>query len=144
SPRTPSSRPARRSACLAQPLIGSGLMPAPGSVLTWAGTPNRRGRNFFPEFLGHRPGFSRIGRWRGSHRSKMMSSDPNRGKAIFLAAVEGYPPERWAGYLDEACAGEPALRCQVEVLLRAHAGADSLFDASTPDLAATVEASTAR
>src|SRR5262245_45178646 len=39
---------------------------------------------------------------------------------LFAAALELRPGER-AAYLDEACAGDSALRAEVESLLRAHA-----------------------
>jgi serine/threonine protein kinase/Flp pilus assembly protein TadD len=68
-----------------------------------------------------------------------MTGEGNQLKAIFLAAVEGCPPDRWPTYLDEACAGDPALRRQVEALLRAHTGPDSLFD--HPALGSPVEGS---
>ena len=54
----------------------------------------------------------------------------NQAKAIFLAAVEKYRPAQWTAYLEEACDGDEALRCRVEILLRAHAGTDSLLDSS--------------
>src|SRR5262249_40317105 len=44
-----------------------------------------------------------------------------------------------AAYLDAVCAGDQALRQRVEVLLQAHAGADSLFDHSAPSPVATVD-----
>jgi serine/threonine protein kinase/tetratricopeptide (TPR) repeat protein len=44
--------------------------------------------------------------------------------SIFAAALKKPPAER-AAYLDEACAGDPALRAEVEALLRAHAEAGS-------------------
>jgi serine/threonine protein kinase len=53
--------------------------------------------------------------------------------------VENCTPDQWAAYLDEACAGEEALRRRVEVLLQAHAGADSLFDHSGPSPVTTVD-----
>jgi tetratricopeptide (TPR) repeat protein/serine/threonine protein kinase len=61
-----------------------------------------------------------------------MNDDASLVKAIFLAAVEKHRPDRWAAYLDQACGADPALRRQVEALLHAHAGADSLFDQSFP------------
>ena len=42
-------------------------------------------------------------------------------RSIFLEAVEHYAPNQWAAYLDRACADDPALRSEVEILLRAHA-----------------------
>jgi serine/threonine protein kinase/WD40 repeat protein len=68
-----------------------------------------------------------------------MNTDANRVKLIFLAAVEKYPADRWAAYLDEACAGDVALRRQVEVLLQAHGGVDRLFDHSAAGPAADVD-----
>lgn len=49
-----------------------------------------------------------------------MNADPNAAKAIFWEAVERHAPERWPAFLDEACAGRPNLRGQVELLLEAH------------------------
>jgi serine/threonine protein kinase len=46
--------------------------------------------------------------------------------SIFAAALKKDPAER-AAYLDEACARDPALRAQVEALLRAHAEAGSFL-----------------
>ena len=47
--------------------------------------------------------------------------------AIFDAAIE-LPPERRAAYLQEACAGDDALRQRVEALLRAHESAQAFMD----------------
>src|SRR5262245_57885223 len=49
-----------------------------------------------------------------------MNADPNSAKAIFLEAVERHTPDQWPALLDRACAGQPALRGQVEALLGAH------------------------
>jgi WD40 repeat protein/serine/threonine protein kinase len=68
-----------------------------------------------------------------------MNNDAKQAKAIFLAAVEQYTADQWAVYLDEACAGDPVLRQEVEVLLRAHSGADSLFDHSAASPVATLD-----
>jgi WD40 repeat protein/tetratricopeptide (TPR) repeat protein/tRNA A-37 threonylcarbamoyl transferase component Bud32 len=48
-----------------------------------------------------------------------MNTPANREVAIFSAAL-GLDPSQRAAYLDEACAGDPALRQQIESLLRAH------------------------
>jgi WD40 repeat protein/serine/threonine protein kinase len=80
-----------------------------------------------------------MGRWSGFPEVRPMTPDANQVKAIFLAAVENCTPDQWAAYLDEACAGEDALRRRVEVLLQAHAGADSLFDHSGPSPVTTVD-----
>src|SRR5216684_1452007 len=47
--------------------------------------------------------------------------------AIFDAAIE-LPPERRAACVQEACAGNDALRQRVEALLRAHESAESFMD----------------
>ena len=41
-------------------------------------------------------------------------------KSIFLAALDKGSPEQRAAYLDEACAGDPRLRAEIEALLAAH------------------------
>jgi serine/threonine protein kinase len=46
--------------------------------------------------------------------------------SIFAAALKKPPAER-AAYLDEACDGDPALRAEVEALLRAHYEAGSFL-----------------
>jgi serine/threonine protein kinase len=55
-----------------------------------------------------------------------MNADANPAKAIFQEAVENHDPDQWPAFLDRACAGQPDLRCRVEVLLQAHreAGTD--------------------
>jgi serine/threonine protein kinase/Flp pilus assembly protein TadD len=68
-----------------------------------------------------------------------MNTIENKAKSIFLAAVESHGPELWSAYLDQACAGDQTLREQVEVLLRAHAGSDSLLDHSAPLALATID-----
>jgi eukaryotic-like serine/threonine-protein kinase len=60
-------------------------------------------------------------------------------RSVFLAAVEiGEPSEREA-FLDKACAGDPALRAQVEQLLRAHWKPGSFMDRPAAALVATVD-----
>src|SRR5262245_41452748 len=41
-------------------------------------------------------------------------------RSIFLAVLESDDPAERTVYLDQACAGDPALRSQVEQLLKAH------------------------
>ena len=48
-----------------------------------------------------------------------MTDHPNREVAALNAALELRPEER-AAYLDQACAGDAALRKQVEALLQSH------------------------
>jgi serine/threonine protein kinase/tetratricopeptide (TPR) repeat protein len=57
-----------------------------------------------------------------------MTNPPNPEVAILNAALELRPAERTA-YLDQACAGDAALRRQVEALLQAHAHAEGFLDA---------------
>jgi serine/threonine protein kinase len=68
-----------------------------------------------------------------------MNSDVNRIKAVFLAAVEQPSSDQRGAYLDEVCAGDPALRHQVELLLGAHAGTDGLFDHTDPAALVTID-----
>ena len=49
-------------------------------------------------------------------------------RAIFFEAVERDDPAERAAYLDEACAGDPALRRRVEALLQSHATAGDFLD----------------
>jgi serine/threonine protein kinase len=58
---------------------------------------------------------------------------------IFYQALARELPEERATYLDQACAGNPALRASVEALLRAHAGASGFLDGASPRLLATVD-----
>jgi len=57
-----------------------------------------------------------------------MSEPTNREVVVLNAALELRPAER-AAYLDEACAGDAALRQQVEDLLRADAAAEGFLEA---------------
>ncbi len=41
-------------------------------------------------------------------------------RSIFLAVLEIDDPSQRSAYLDQACAGDPILRGQVEQLLQAH------------------------
>jgi serine/threonine protein kinase len=57
-----------------------------------------------------------------------MPRAEERIKAVFLAALDRGTPAERAAYLDEACAGDAALRQRVEALLRAHDQTDDLLD----------------
>jgi len=57
-----------------------------------------------------------------------MTDPQNREVAVLNAALELRPAER-AAYLDHACAGDAALRKQVESLLQAHDQAQDFLDA---------------
>jgi WD40 repeat protein len=56
-----------------------------------------------------------------------MADDPSKIKEIFMAALEKTTADR-ATYLEEACAGDPALRRRLESLLSAHDRTDPLLD----------------
>ncbi len=56
-----------------------------------------------------------------------MNADPKRVEAIFAAALEKLSATERSALLDEACAGDPALRQRVEALLNAHADADGFL-----------------
>ena len=56
-----------------------------------------------------------------------MNEPPNAEVAIFAAALE-LPADQRGAYLDQACAEDPALRRQVEALLRVHDDAGNFFE----------------
>src|SRR5580765_2666104 len=56
---------------------------------------------------------------------------------IFIAALQKEDPAQRQAYLDEACAGQPELRQQVEQLLRLHQGAGSFLQNPAAESAAT-------
>jgi serine/threonine protein kinase len=62
-----------------------------------------------------------------------MPADATTAKSVFLAALEKATPADRAAYLDEACAGNDALRRKVEGLLRAHDQPDGLLDRAAAD-----------
>jgi hypothetical protein len=61
-----------------------------------------------------------------------MSEAPDRLESLFAAAVALADADERAAYLERACAGDVALRGQVEALLRAHARAGHLLDRPAP------------
>jgi len=58
-------------------------------------------------------------------------TDPIHPEVAILNAALEHPPERRGAFLDEACAGNPALREQVESLLQAEAMAGAFFQDTT-------------
>jgi WD40 repeat protein len=58
-------------------------------------------------------------------------------ETVFAAALEKGTPAERAAFLDEACAGDPALRARVEALLRSHAEAGGFL--GTPAVQRAVE-----
>src|SRR5262245_40423106 len=63
-------------------------------------------------------------------------------RSIFLAVLEIADPAEQAAYLDQACAGDPALRLQVERLLRAYQEPGPFMEVPAHALVATVDEST--
>ncbi len=61
-----------------------------------------------------------------------MTETPDRTESIFAAAAALATAEERAAYLDQACAGDPALRARVDALLRAHDQAGHLLDRPVP------------
>jgi serine/threonine protein kinase/tetratricopeptide (TPR) repeat protein len=59
--------------------------------------------------------------------------------SIFLEALQKTGPEQRAAYLDQACAGNAALRREVEMLLKAHAKAGEFLNQPAAAPAVTVE-----
>src|SRR5262249_2494528 len=59
---------------------------------------------------------------------------PADAEAIFHAALAIEDEAKRAVFLDRACQGDPLLHRQVEVLLRAEAGADEFFEPGTLSL----------
>jgi tetratricopeptide (TPR) repeat protein len=70
-----------------------------------------------------------------------MSTDANRAKSIFLSAAEIDPPAERAAYLDAQCAGDAALRSEVDGLLRHFERVGSFLEAAAPDPLVTVDGS---
>src|SRR5690242_5975138 len=56
---------------------------------------------------------------------------------VFIAALQKEDPAERRACLDEACAGRPELRGQVEHLLRLHEGAGSFLEQPAAESAAT-------
>jgi len=62
------------------------------------------------------------------HEDETISETADRTESIFAAAVALATVVERAAYLDQACAGDAALRGRVEALLRAHERAEHLLD----------------
>src|SRR5437868_14315627 len=62
-----------------------------------------------------------------------------RANELFLQALELGSPGRRQEYLDGACAGDAALRAEVEALLEASARAGSFLTSPAPNPVATVD-----
>jgi serine/threonine protein kinase/tetratricopeptide (TPR) repeat protein len=68
-----------------------------------------------------------------------MNADAQKARSIFLEAVEQCTPDQWGAFLQQACAGDEALRRRVDMLLRAHQQPNSLLDCPAPAVASTVD-----
>jgi serine/threonine protein kinase len=71
-------------------------------------------------------------------RVPMNDAKPD-AKAVFLEALENPSPDDMASYLDEACAGDDALRRRVEELLQAHREAGNFLGPDSIQTAAPAE-----
>ncbi|HEY7154593.1 MAG TPA: protein kinase [Gemmataceae bacterium] len=60
-------------------------------------------------------------------------------RSLFLAVLDIKDPSERLAYLERACAGEPALRAQVEQLLKAHQEVGSFMEHPAADLTDTVD-----
>ena len=67
-----------------------------------------------------------------------MASRESEAARIFLEAVEHHPPQEWAGYIQEAAGGDPALVERVGALLRGHAQSNPILDGNRLMAAAAV------
>ncbi|HJT32914.1 MAG TPA: protein kinase [Pirellulales bacterium] len=70
-----------------------------------------------------------------------MSDSTDPVKTIFLQAIEHHSPQEWPAFLDQACAGDAALRAGVEKLLRAQAEMGSFHEQARP-VAPTIDRAT--
>src|SRR5262245_42980485 len=61
-----------------------------------------------------------------------MSANVADAKQIFLEAVEKHEPERWPGFLDDACGTDSLLRERVEALLAAYRQPNRILSVPEP------------
>jgi hypothetical protein len=47
---------------------------------------------------------------------QIIGEQSNVAKTIFLEAIDHHAPEQWPAFLEQACAGNPVLRAEVEKL----------------------------
>src|SRR5208282_1026336 len=74
-----------------------------------------------------------------SESQSTMPSPQKREEALFRAAVELPPGAGRRAFLDQACAGDPALRQRLEALLAAHDEPDELLPTGAPAAKATMK-----
>src|SRR5690349_15938536 len=77
-----------------------------------------------------------------THRTRAMTTWDPRANELFLSAAGLDSPDARREFLDRECAGDPALRAEVDALLDAHDRAGSFLEppAAAPHLVATAEA----
>src|SRR5262245_35039075 len=109
-------------------------MPGRGWAASWRlttnATPDRTGRWRWPVFLG--PVFEPITHYPLRQRwasEAVMSEHPLSEKSIFLSAIEISSATERAAFLEQACAGNPLLRSEIDALLQAHGSPQRLLDA---------------
>jgi eukaryotic-like serine/threonine-protein kinase len=73
-----------------------------------------------------KPSLARRANFNDHHESHAMNPEPDPVESLF-AVVLGKPTEDRAAFLDQACAGDAALRQCVEALLKAEAEAEGAF-----------------
>src|SRR5947209_89697 len=66
-----------------------------------------------------------------------MPADLKKARELFLHAVGQLPPERWDGYVAEACGPDAELAQQVHHLLQVHREAGSFLERPAAGLGAT-------
>ncbi len=74
-----------------------------------------------------------------SESQSAMPSPQHREEALFRAAVELPPGAARRAFLEQACAGDPALRQRLEALLAAHDAPDDALPKDQPELKATMK-----
>src|SRR5688572_20772683 len=67
-----------------------------------------------------------------------MPTNLQKARELFLHAVGNLPPEKWEGYVSDACSGDADLEQQVRCLLQVHREAGSFLEAPAPGLDATL------
>src|SRR5262245_49013437 len=99
-------------------------MPAPGYAKNSAMTSRRRAsrhgaRPVFPSACVRTLPPDVAWRWEGG-RPSCAGAIAMQEQSLFIAALEKEDPVERAAFLDQACAGDPALRQRIERLLQRH------------------------
>src|SRR5262249_30561930 len=112
------------------PLVLRAGLAAPGDA-----GPAGGGRHFLNSVAWFAPAFRTVG-WRDGRDGSRRGDPLMNERSIFIAALEKGSPEERAAYLEEACAGDAALRRRVEALLGSHEGAGNFLGKPGPQLLA--------